>query len=1241
MHKSTTKKRSGNRSGDRLSIRLAADEYAILEVSCALQRKFMLHPGRLFLTNKRLWFRSFAFFKDTQVVLPLTHVASVRQVSSAKVIPNAIAVATVTKQKYLFTNLWHRDQTLESLVTALKEAHFDPNNKQELISAAVAAASSPSSSSTTTSTPSSGPKWLPEISGEADEQLEQQRQQRGKKKTRKKANRRREKEKEKEKENEKADQEEEAEDDENDTTELPPLRCIPSAPFILSVSSDNLQLQRQQNNQIASTTRQQRYFSGSHRSNNKRVTPLVPSTTYSWHLDQQNERGTRLSSAFTIGTRQVASSAPISSSRPIGMDTLKPYPAALTDSPMQSKASHRIADPEGKFEQADAPPLLCQLFGLPKEEKLLHHYACALERLKAPKDYQQKLQNEKRMKEGSALPYLYYGRMFISSHWLCFYSRCRATRWKKVKKMIALNDIMSISKRRSCLALPNTIHVHTLSAKFAFTALFDRNETYDALVKAWEQSITPNGFILSSHSLSGEVQLPKLNKSTLSLRHKDDPILASNTEEDSVDENSMHKVTDIHGFTSTKPLYVVRNYFDWEKRYLRSLPARRKQWTRMSTKANQLENMRERGAHKWTSLLLKGIPPNFRQALWPFISHASHLSRSQQNYYQMLLSAEATPKAQHLVDITKDIDRTFPGHSVFSLKENQDKLRRILTAYSVRNSEVGYCQGMNFIAGWLLLVFEDEEQAFDMFANVVEYKMQDYFSIGTIASLVDQYVLKDLIYWKLPKLAAHFQHIRFPLEIITTRWFMCAFTNDLPSETVMRIWDVFLHQGSSFFLQVALGILKICENVICHMHDSIEISMFINNTALTFYDADQLIKCAETDLETVERIAELRLMYWQHVNENQIQKNLAQMSNVPFAYTPCLDLPKLQVYAHFTDEELRQADLRFAKARMDACFLLPSSENYTENSENTRQIAQKVYQMLQQAAPSWKASQLERLLCVFGFAESKAGLFFPRRKEGGFAPAISLRNIAPKSDNTSKEDVARVTTKTKAASTTTTQQLIVDFREMTMGICLLLTCSLSEKLKLLFNLYDTNGDGYLTTEELCTLFASLYRLYYQNDYSKEIMEKYTDCHSSPQTDGPLPVSSSTCSSSNRSSLAHEHGDETSEDSEGEKQNDCSISWTEFKREICASHSTLAMLAALSHSSSGANNTKTEEKEDETACLADLAELWVPLDLPSLQKAADDDEETEEVLSSSGSRIELKDTRRQTRWMYRACVNDSL
>jgi hypothetical protein len=55
-----------------------------------------------------------------------------------------------------------------------------------------------------------------------------------------------------------------------------------------------------------------------------------------------------------------------------------------------------------------------------------------------------------------------------------------------------------------------------------------------------------------------------------------------------------------------------------------------------------------------------------------------------------------------------DLKRTFPEEDFFQKEENLEKLKNVLTCYSIRNASIGYCQGFNFIAGRLLQVLHDE-----------------------------------------------------------------------------------------------------------------------------------------------------------------------------------------------------------------------------------------------------------------------------------------------------------------------------------------------------------------------------------------------------------------------------------------------------------------------------------------------------------------------------------------------------
>jgi len=47
-------------------------------------------------------------------------------------------------------------------------------------------------------------------------------------------------------------------------------------------------------------------------------------------------------------------------------------------------------------------------------------------------------------------------------------------------------------------------------------------------------------------------------------------------------------------------------------------------------------------------------------------------------------------------------------------------LTNILKTYAFFNPEIEYCQGMNFVAGFLYLFFKDEEKAFKALQDIVE-----------------------------------------------------------------------------------------------------------------------------------------------------------------------------------------------------------------------------------------------------------------------------------------------------------------------------------------------------------------------------------------------------------------------------------------------------------------------------------------------------------------------------------------
>lgn len=65
-----------------------------------------------------------------------------------------------------------------------------------------------------------------------------------------------------------------------------------------------------------------------------------------------------------------------------------------------------------------------------------------------------------------------------------------------------------------------------------------------------------------------------------------------------------------------------------------------------------------------------------------------------------------TSKKKHhpvFQQIAKDIDRTYPGHPFFNSPENKKSFERVLKAFAFEFPKIGYTQGLNFLAGFLLI----------------------------------------------------------------------------------------------------------------------------------------------------------------------------------------------------------------------------------------------------------------------------------------------------------------------------------------------------------------------------------------------------------------------------------------------------------------------------------------------------------------------------------------------------------
>jgi hypothetical protein len=107
-----------------------------------------------------------------------------------------------------------------------------------------------------------------------------------------------------------------------------------------------------------------------------------------------------------------------------------------------------------------------------------------------------------------------------------------------------------------------------------------------------------------------------------------------------------------------------------------------------------------RKQHRYYTLMLqKGIPGPIRGLMWQLMSKGKS-----ERYMTMYKSLITRPSKDEKL-IVRDLARTYPAHPVFKTPEGpgQQSLFNILKAYSIHDPEVGYCQGIGFIVGPLIL----------------------------------------------------------------------------------------------------------------------------------------------------------------------------------------------------------------------------------------------------------------------------------------------------------------------------------------------------------------------------------------------------------------------------------------------------------------------------------------------------------------------------------------------------------
>lgn len=225
-------------------------------------------------------------------------------------------------------------------------------------------------------------------------------------------------------------------------------------------------------------------------------------------------------------------------------------------------------------------------------------------------------------------------------------------------------------------------------------------------------------------------------------------------------------------------------------------------------------------------LLNYGIPTNFRFFIWDIVLGENYNNHKYFNYdqelneYKIILS-----KKGNNPQIEKDLNRTFMKETEQTPK-NIQKLRNLLNCINIYNSS-GYCQGMNFIVGYLLkLTNFDEIKTFYIFKCIL-FDIKGYFEDGFPLLKKNNNSFTKYFKELYPKLYKHFQKYDIVNEFWVGKWLQTLFTLSLPLEELNIIWDVLLIRGFDFIIYICLALVDFIEKDLLEIKESSEIVSYL------------------------------------------------------------------------------------------------------------------------------------------------------------------------------------------------------------------------------------------------------------------------------------------------------------------------------------------------------------------------------------------------------------------------------
>ena len=163
--------------------------------------------------------------------------------------------------------------------------------------------------------------------------------------------------------------------------------------------------------------------------------------------------------------------------------------------------------------------------------------------------------------------------------------------------------------------------------------------------------------------------------------------------------------------------------------------------------------------------------------------------------------------------IEEDLHRTFTDLGYFRFGEKlYQPLKNILAAFSIFRPDLGYVQGMSYIAGSLLMHTGDEYKGFQCFSNMMNhYLLYNFYSFEMGKVNIFFHCYMRLLQIHCSKLYSLMLEYEIQCSVFLFEWVVALFSNIFSLDMSSRIWDSYFVYGDYYLMRVYMAISSCLE----------------------------------------------------------------------------------------------------------------------------------------------------------------------------------------------------------------------------------------------------------------------------------------------------------------------------------------------------------------------------------------------------------------------------------------------